>query len=160
LRAIDLYTRLEQARPKDATTMGSAAGLYQNLGALYSQTDRYAEGVAAYEKALQSHLRRAAFHPALPGMVPWGGLTHPRLGPLYLTHQEWDRARDALTAALGVLKPLADQYPREAEYRRQLAAVYGSLALVDRNQDRWESASSHTQTAVAILEPLLREQPK
>jgi tetratricopeptide (TPR) repeat protein len=120
-----VLTRLrERAKSDSAAYLPDVATTLNNLGNLYSATQRLAAAQQAYQEALQIRRELAKQNPA--AYLPYVAMTLNNLGVLYSDTQRLAAAQQAYQEALQTYRELAKQNP--AAYLPYLAKVLNNLA--------------------------------
>ncbi len=156
-----------------------AIGLYENLVAEYPR-------VQSYRLMLSRQLVNAST--VIPG-PPAAGLarvtqaervlaplvTSARMDPevrnqlavcararasLYSDLRDWEAALAAYRESVEQLRSLAQDYPQIAEFQLDLAATLCNLGHCCRDQELYDEALAEYARAVAVLEPLVAENPQ
>jgi tetratricopeptide (TPR) repeat protein len=146
-----LEIRRELAKGNSAACLPYVAVTLNNLGALYSETQRLKEAEDAYTEALQIRRELAKKNPA--AYRPDVAATLSNLGALYSETQRLKEAEDAYTEALQIRRELAKKNP--AAYRPDVARTLSGLGLLYILENRSVEAAPVCNEAAAIFKQLL-----
>ena len=132
------------------------AALYNLLGILYSDTQRYREAKEAYGQALEIHRRLVARSP--DAYEPDLAMSYNNLGILYSDTQRYREAEEAYGQALEIRRRLAARNPEA--YEPALAASYNNLGILYYNTQRYREAEEAFVQALEIYRRLAARNPE
>ncbi|MDX2147390.1 MAG: tetratricopeptide repeat protein [Planctomycetota bacterium] len=84
---------------------------------------------------------------------------YDRIGDIHRTSKDYLDARAAYTASMEIAKALADRYPANTEWQRDLAVSYSKLGLLARSSGETSRAREHWQRGRAIMIKLVALDP-
>ena len=131
------------------------ARLYNLLGILYKNTQRYAEAEEAYNNALEIYKRLSERNP--DAYEPDLANSYNSLGTLYSDTRRYAEAEEAYNNALEIRKRLSERNPDA--YEPNLAMSLFNMGVFYYNQEKYEDARPWLQKALEIYERLERENP-
>ena len=157
-RAAEILKAMPEGKD-DFTPRQLLAATRDRLGKLYSDTGRFAEAAATYNRSLEVIEPLIARYPTLPRLRETlvNGLRS--VGLIEQVHGDADQARAALTRALEVADRLAKDFPLRPEYRRDLAKSHLNLAQFLWSRTELDKAEPHYRAALPIYEALVVEVP-
>ena len=151
----ELLKRRRSDETQDADSRDSVALTLGNLGALYSETHRFAEAEAAFSDA--ANIRRqlaaqdaASFRPALVQLLH-------NMSTFFLESYRLNPAEAACKDAIAVERELVAQNPNM--YRAELASTLNSLGLIYEDMPRLAEADVALREAVFIFSDLAVQSP-
>lgn len=131
------------------------AAVYNILGNLYSDTQKYKEAEEAYLKSKEKYIKLFSqnhdpFDPGLAGL-------YNNLGNLYKDTQRYKEAEEAHLEALKIRERLAEKDPHAFE--SDLAGSYNNLGLLYEHTQRYKEAEKVHLEALKIRERLAEKDP-
>ena len=152
----EILTQLrELAQQNPAAYLPRVADTLNNLGNLYSNTQRLSEAEQAYQEALKLYRELAQQNPA--AYLPYVATTLNNLGNLYSGTQRLSEAEQAYQEALKIRRELAQQNP--AAYLPRVADTLNNLGILYKNTQRLSEAEQAYQEALKIRRELAEKNP-
>ena len=149
-----IYQRALQLARKQAK-LDATATILNNLGNLYTETQRLNEAESPFLEALDIYRHLAQTNPA--DYLPDVATTLSSLGNLYGDTQRLQEGADAFREALAIRRQLAKTKP--ARYLPDVATVLNNLGILYRNADSLEEAENAYREALDIRRQLARTSP-
>jgi len=87
------------------------------------------------------------------------GLAARRAGDIHRNQQAFDKAAQSYDTAAQYLEGLVAEFPAQAEYRRDLAAVLGGRGNLAETQGQFAQAETAHRQALVAFEALLKQSP-
>ena len=141
--------------PDASAEEDDVATLYNLLGVLYSDTQRYAEAEDAHNNALEIFKRLSERNP--DSYEPDLADSYNNLGNLYSDTQRYAEAEDAHNNALEIRKRLAKRNPDA--YEPGLAMSYNNLGNLYSDTQRYAEAEDAHNNALEIFKRLSERNP-
>jgi serine/threonine-protein kinase len=111
------------------------------------------------EDALHFYQELAQQEAADPELRHELGRAHRRLGKLYQSLGELEKAEQSFRAALAVHAPMVEEAPSVPEYRRELASSHNNLGLLLGGRNQPEKAEQELRQAIDLQEKLVADFP-
>lgn len=141
---------LQEESPENHLVVGALARSFELTGRILEARGGTELGKEAYEQAGALYGQAVKLNAAADRYRLGLGNSFARLGLL-------DNNIEKLEAAVDVLGDVVATNPFEAEYQKTLADVYGVLARNQRDGGRSENAIELEREAIAVLQPIIRE---
>ncbi len=156
-KAIEVAKQLEYeyANPKAPASDRQKAHLWNLLGTLYSNTQRYGEAEDTYKKAIEVCERLSEQDPA--AFEPYSAMCYGNLGLLYSDTQRYTEAEELYKKAIGIRERLTQQNP--AAHEPNLAISYNALGILYSDTQRYAEAEDTYKKAIEIQERLAQQNP-
>ena len=129
---------------------------YNNLGILYSDTQRFSDSEQMYNSALEIYKRLAATNPQT--YDPDLAMSYNNLGILYSDMQRFTDSEQMFNSALEIYKRLADANPQV--YDSDLADGYNNLGTLYRATQRFTDSEQMFNSALKIYKRLAATNPQ
>ena len=129
---------------------------YNNLGILYSDTQRFTDSEQMYNSALEIRKRLAATNPQ--AYEPDLGNSYNNLGILYHDTQRFSDSEQMYNSALEIRKRLADANPQA--YEPTLAMIYNNLGTLYHDTQRFTDSEQMFNSALEIRKRLADANPQ
>ena len=129
---------------------------YNNLGVLYSDTQRFTDSEQMHNSALEIRKRLAATNPQ--AYVPDLAMSYNNLGILYHDTQRFTDSEQMYNSALDIYKRLAGANPQA--YEPGLAMTYSNLGLLYRATQRFTDSEQMYNSALEIYKRLASTNPQ
>ena len=146
--ALTTYRQLAQANPQ--AYLPNVAMTLNNLGLLYSATQRLSEGEQAYQEALTTSRQLAQANPQ--AYLPNVAMTLNNLGELYRTTQRLSEGEQAFQEALIIRRQLAQANPQA--YLPNVATTLNTLGILRLDQEDLPQAQTLIAEALTIRRAL------
>ena len=131
------------------------ADLYNLLGMLYSETNRYVEAEEAYKKEIEIYERLAEENPVAYKRNLAG--SYGNIGNLYYKTGRYMEAEETYKKVVEIFGRLAEENP--AAYERNLAESYNNTGILYNGTGRYTESEEAYKNAVEIQERLAKENP-
>ena len=132
------------------------ANLYNNLGVLYSKTQRFKESEWYYKSAIDIFESLAKDTPQTYG--PDLATLYNNLAALYFDTQRVEESEEMYKIALAIYKRLTKVNPQA--YEPDLAYLTNNLAALFYKTERFEESEKMYKSALAIRERLAKDNPQ
>jgi serine/threonine-protein kinase len=157
-RALGLYGKLVDERPKAPEFRQGKAQAHHNLGLLHTTSGRYDRAEKAYRAALALRQNLADDTPGRPLYRQQLAHTLMNLGVVLGARKRYDEAETCHRKALKLQEALAAAHPRVVDYAVELGGTCSNLADVLRERDRPQQALPEYDRAVRTLQAVLARQ--
>ncbi len=151
-----LRLREELAESRKPAAMVDLAQIYVKLGNISEP----ARAVELYRRGLQIRERILLGSPRKPNARRDVRVSHSKLADGLLKAGEPDRAREHAAEAVRLARGLVNDYPRIPRLKLDLAAAHAKLGDTFRGEDLREEAAREYQTAVGLIEPPAKSNPR
>jgi serine/threonine protein kinase/Tfp pilus assembly protein PilF len=131
---------------------------HNNLGLLYSQTERTKEAQDAFDRALDLQTKLVENQPDDRGRLASLAATYNNLSYLQRAN-DVEAARRANQRAVGILEKLHETYPQAARYQNELAICYSNLGALEAQVGQHAGAGSSYTKAISLQDQLRRKAP-
>lgn len=159
-QAIDLFRRLHDESPRNASYRQQLAYCLNNQGEVLRSMGRAADAEAAYHEAAQFQERLAEEFPDVATYRQDQARTLYSLGILFREGQRPDDAERELRRAAELLTELVDRFPETPAHRQHLARAWLNLGTVIRSGRKLTEAQECYTRAIALLLPLSEKFPE
>ena len=132
------------------------AAIYNNLGSLYSNTQRFTESEQMHKSALKIHKSLVESNPQV--YEPNLATSYNNLGNLYSDTQRFTESEHMHKSALEIRKRLAELNPQA--YEPDLAASYLNLGNLYCNTQRFAESEETYKSALEIRKRLAESNPQ
>ena len=132
------------------------AAIYNNLGSLYSNTQRFTESEQMHKSALKIHKSLVESNPQV--YEPNLATSYNNLGNLYSDTQCFAESEEMHKSALEIRKRLAELNPQV--YDPDLATSYNNLGSLYRNTQRFTESEEMHKSALEIRKRLAESNPQ
>ena len=129
---------------------------YNNLGILYSDTQRFSDSEQMYNSALEIYKRLAATNPQT--YDPDLAMSYNNLGVLYSDMQRFADSEQMHKSALKIYKRLADT--NSQVYEPSLGDCYNNLGVLCRDMQRFADSEQMYKSALEIRKRLADANPQ
>jgi tetratricopeptide (TPR) repeat protein len=151
--------RVISLRPKDSTFRFELAKMHRSLSKGYLYINRYVEGEAHQNQAVQSLKQLIEEHPDRADyrleLSKWHN-SHSHLLEFLGRFQE---AETSYKASLQLAEKLVAEAPRSPEYAHQLAVTHNAYAYLVRESGRYNDAIALIRASIRILAKLEADYP-
>jgi len=150
-QAITIYEQNLQ-RLREAGDRANVASTLNNLGLLYSDTQRLKEGKASYQEALTTYQDLAKAN--LQTYSSYVAMTLNNLSILYQNTQQLEEGETSLQETLTIYQDLAKA--NSQAYLPYVATTLNNLGILYKNMQRFEEGEASYQEALTIYRDLAK----
>jgi serine/threonine protein kinase len=161
-RALAFYEQFARQNPLNSKLRKEQARVSHRVGDIYKIQGKTAEAERAYTHAIRLCQKLSAEDSGEPEYQYHLAISHSDLAEIYRVTQA-PRALEEYQQAIELLRQLLDAHPGEREYRQQLARTFNNRGIAHQQQRKQKTevaaAERDYEEAIALLEPLVREDP-
>jgi serine/threonine protein kinase/tetratricopeptide (TPR) repeat protein len=154
-QAIERFAALAQKEPRDLTIQYYLATCYRKAADAQSENQAPEEAAKLYEQARDAFARLADRNPDVDEYQSALAQTYLNIGG----HQAGAAAIASFEKSQAILQELVAKYPKNPQFRRDLAIVLRELGLVQVKSGDREKGLANMQHSVKRLEKLVEEFP-
>jgi tetratricopeptide (TPR) repeat protein len=154
-QAISIYEQNLQ-RLRDKGDKANVTLTLNNLGILYSDTQRFKEGEASHQEALTIRRDLAKANPQ--AYLPDVATTLSNLGSLYKDTQRFEEGEASHQEALTIRRDLAKANPQA--YLKDVAATLDNLGVLYKDTQRMKEGEASFQEALTLRRDLAKANPQ
>jgi serine/threonine protein kinase len=161
-KALSVWEPLADKHRRVPEYQNEVARIRQSYGEMQRFSGQTSQAEANFQTALNLRLQLVREHPHVLEYQNDLAQTYYELGVLYRIGfaGQRDQAQPAFQKALEVQEQLNRDHPWELKFAVNLAKTYAELGNFLRESDQWEAALKPYAQNVAILDAVLRKEPK
>jgi tetratricopeptide (TPR) repeat protein len=158
-KALGLREQIARDHPKIQEYQSELARTHNNIGLLYTLTDKWDLAVEAYGKALALREQLAAKHPDVMSYQKAVAKSHHDLGLLHEFADRLDLAESAFRNALAVQEQLCRRHPEVSDFAIERGSSINNLGKIDLKRGKPKEALECFEKACRIFDSVLQQEP-